>query len=197
MIRRALVIPTLCLAASLIRADEPVVHHEYQPPAADYAQGSPDGKYFAATRAEPDAVYVSRTDLDTGILVVTNEIAPGKTHYVRHDFPRLCAQLQWSPDSRYLVMTTVSAGGHSPWHFKAYVYSVSDGTLRYMDDVIGLIVSPDFKFVGAHTVQMGVGLSGADGVDFDHPKPLDVDLDKKSASMKTEGIRKEDILSGN
>jgi hypothetical protein len=53
-----------------------------------------------------------------------------------------------------------------------------------MDDVIGLVVSPNFTFVGPHTVQMGVGGFGSDGVDFEHPKQIEIDLDQKSRAMK-------------
>jgi len=86
-------------------------------------------------------------------------------------------------------MTTVSAGGHSPWHFCAYVYSVADGTLRYMDDSVGLVVAPDFKFVGSHEVTMKIGPGGPDGIDFDHPKPVPVDLDKIIGRMEKQSGR--------
>jgi len=132
---------------------------------------------------------------DTGrLLVVKHKGSRNKDTYVRYNIPRLIAHIEWSPDSRFLVMTTVSAGGHSPWHFKAYVYGVEDGSLRYMDDVIGLVVAADFEFVGPHTAAMKIAGEGGPGVDFENPKLMTVDLTKQIAQMPQEAGKDEGIL---
>ncbi len=144
---------------------------------------------MAATRIIPDDIYIWNTDQDGGRLMVIAMTATGKSEsYVSYDLPRLVAQCSWSPDSRYLVLTTVSAGGHSPWHFNSYVYSVADKSLRYMDDVVGLVGAADFKFVDPHTVSMKV--VGPD-MDTDNPKPHDIDLDQAVKKMKAVGGKKE------
>jgi hypothetical protein len=181
---RVLVLLTLAvmLAASSLRAQE------YQPPAQQmWSENSPDHKFEATQRIMPDPDRLWDTDSDTARLFVRSLTGSNAGSHVAYDLPRLIAQIMWSPDSRYLVMTTVSAGGHSPWHFNAYVYSVADDSLRDMDDVIGLVVAPDIKFAGPHTVIMKTGPMGSGGVDFEHPKSVAVDLDKSVGRMKAEG----------
>jgi hypothetical protein len=86
---------------------------------------SPDGNYLAATDTQPDQVAIWRDDLTHGVLVVAlmergsqsdpNPDSPNLVvSYVRYDIPRVSAQLGWSPDSQYLVMTTTDSNGHSP-----------------------------------------------------------------------------------
>ena len=57
-------------------------------------------------------------------------------------------RMKWSPNSRYLVFTTSNARGHSPWHFPAFIYSVTDHSLRSIDKEtnLGLVVNPSFTF---------------------------------------------------
>lgn len=155
---------------------------------------SPDRLYMAATRIIPDDVVIWRTDLDTGRLVVVRLISgpepndPNDDTYVRYDIRRLIAHIEWSPDSKFLVMTTVSAGGHSPWHFESYVYCLNDTSLRKMDDVIGPVLDARFEFVGPHSVKMKVSGPYAGP---DNPISVTVDLMKKAPLMKKQGGRKE------
>jgi hypothetical protein len=166
---------------------------DYQPPAQQtWSERSPDGRFEATQRIMPDPDRLWDRDMDTARLVVRTMNGT----YVAFHIPRLMAQIKWSPDSRYIVMTTVSAGGHSPWHFCAFVYSVTDGTLRYMDDSIGLVVAPDFKFVGSHEVAMKIGTDGSDGVDFEHPKSVMIDLDKTVARMEKQSGRSQGNIGG-
>ena len=120
---------------------------------------SPDHAFFAAVRSIPEPDYIWRRDLDGFRLVVlcrksANELGDV---YFRGDVPaREVAKFQWSPDSKFLVLTTVSSGGHSPWNFKTFVFSVSDKSLRSMDDLVGPITSADFQFEPPSTAVMQV-----------------------------------------
>ena len=156
---------------------------QYEPPALDkWSSKSPDGLYLASTRIVPKED--GRTDLDTGrLLVVRLSGAGNKATSVSYNIPRLFAEIEWSPNSKFIVMTTVSAGGHSPWHFKSYVYCVEDNTLRYMDDVIGLVVAAKFEFVGPHTVAMKIPGPGGPEVDFENPQIKMVDLTQQAPQM--------------
>jgi hypothetical protein len=110
---------------------------------------SPDKKHFAATRRTPDDEYIWKPDLDYTRLVIFTLKRGDELEriYARREIGgRLVAQLRWSPDSKYLVITTTSSGGHSPYHFKAYVFCVADRSLRYMDDVTDTVLAPDFSF---------------------------------------------------
>ena len=166
-----------------------------EPPVPDaWHSNSPDGLFLAAIRRIPDEVLVWRLDLDTTrLMVVRTDTDPHKEPYVSYDIPRLIDHIAWSPDSKFLVMTTYSAGGHSPWHDMSYVYCVDDKSLRYMDDIIGLVVDDKFKFVGPHTVAMKIpGPSRPEmEIDFEHPKLVVVDLVKQTQSMKKQGGMKE------
>ena len=113
---------------------------------------------------------------------------PHEETFVSYALPRLIDHIAWSPDSRFMVMTTYSAGGHSPWHDESYVYCVNDQSLREMDDVIGLVVDANFEFVGPHTVKMKIA---GPGPDSDHAVSVTVDLMKKAPLMKKQGGRKE------
>ena len=141
---------------------------------------SPDGSYLAATRRIPDKKYVWKDDLD-GFRLVVFPLKPGPDHntgnlYFSQDFPgRIPVHIQWSPDSHFIALTTTSAGGHSPWHYMTYVFSVAHRRVVSADETIGPVVSPEFSFKAPHTVVLGVGKSGAEGIEFEHPAKTDVD----------------------
>jgi hypothetical protein len=146
---------------------------------------SPDQKWFAAVRKFPDTALFWREDLDhTRLIVLEHGPSPDQAGYISFDFPRAVDRIEWSPDSRFLVFTTFSPGGHSPWHDKAFVYVVADQSLRYLDDGVGLVLRPDFKFVGAHQVRMALCRAGHAPFDeMDDPNWATVDLEKEYPSL--------------
>ena len=174
----------------------------------DWTGISPNQKHFAALAVRFEESMIWRKDIGIGVLEVVEPSTPnGKLtedpstaqygKYICFEIgDRSGVRAEWSPDSRYLVITTASLGGHSPWHYETYLYCADDCTLRYMDNAVGLVVSPAFKFVGPHTVQMGIGVFGANGVDSDHPKEVDIDLDKQFRAMKKENASSKGSLGG-
>jgi hypothetical protein len=190
--RLAVVLALLGIAAPSRGADLGIV-----PDSGQWQGISPDGKHLAVLAERPDEELLWRTDIDTGLLEIVDvaksgekiPAEPSEGHLGNYHLfelgHRAGIRAEWSPDSRYLVITTTSNGGHSPWHFDSYLYCADNRTLRYMDDVTGLVVRPSFRFTGPHTVRLSVGQSTKDGVDFDHPEQVDVDLDRKSGVMKT------------
>jgi hypothetical protein len=183
------------LLAGTSRAAEPAV----VPDSGRWQGISPDGKHLAVLAEQPDEKLSSRADLDTGLVKIVDISAVGQSSSgaVRgisstcHNFAlgeRAGARAEWSPDSRYFVITTVSNGGHSPWHFESYVYGTADQTLRYMDDAVGLVVRPDFRFDGPHDVRLNIATLASDGVDFDHPKQINFNLDAEFVRMKKTGL---------
>ena len=74
----------------------------------------------------------------------------------RHDLEahggRLVVLAKWSPDSRFCFFTTTSAGGHSPWQFEPYVFSVADRRFRFLGDTLEAVIDPNFKFEPPATV---------------------------------------------
>jgi hypothetical protein len=129
----------------------------------------------------PDKYYIWRDDLDGFRLVVyplkrAKEGNVGDLYFSRDFSGRIPAQIQWSPDSKFIALTTTSSGGHSPWHYTTYVFSVADRRIVCADDTIGSVVSPEFTFKAPHTVVLGVGKSSSEGIDFEHPIKTDIDL---------------------
>jgi len=165
----------------------------------DWEGISPNRKHFAALAVLPDERLIWRKDMGTGILAIVEPATPsGEITDIfdsaqfgsSHSFTmgeRVGVRAEWSPDSRYLVVTTASLGGHSPWHFEAYLYCADDHTLRYMDDIVGLVISPKFRFTGPHTVRLGIN-ADSEEVDWDHPRQVDIDLDQKVRRMKKQEL---------
>lgn len=109
---------------------------------------SPSKAFVARVREVPDEAFAQRRDLDGVRVIILRQGGDGRGgEYARHEIPRrLVSHMAWSPDSRFLVITTTSSGGHSAWHFPAYVFCVADKSLRPLDDVIGNVTSPEFHF---------------------------------------------------
>jgi hypothetical protein len=152
----------------------------------DWQGESPDGKLFASLAIQPYTAMIWRKDFDDTLLEVADVDSTGNyNRYICFEIvDRIGLRALWSPDSRYLVITTASSGGHSPWHAVTYVYAADDRTLHLADDAVGLVISPDLKFTGPHTVELKIGVGDANGIDFEHPKTIEVDLDTKTPAMK-------------
>jgi hypothetical protein len=203
--KHALILLTLFVVIPYVNAaNDPAVVSD----SGDWMGISPNQKHFTSLAVRVVDNMIWRKDIGIGMLEVVEPSTPnGKLtedpttaqygNYICFDIGhRSGARAQWSPDSRYLVITTVSLGGHSPWHYPSYLYCADDRSLRYMDDVIGLVVSQNFTFVGPHTVRMGVGGFGSNGVDFEHPKEIEIDLDQKSHAMRKRNNSTKGSLSG-
>jgi hypothetical protein len=65
----------------------------------------------------------------------------------RVDFgDRRISQIEWTPDSKFLLFTTVNSGGHAPSYTPAFLFCVADNTFRHVDPAIGSIVAGQFRF---------------------------------------------------
>lgn len=64
---------------------------------------------------------------------------------------------EWTLDGRFFVFNTNSSGGHQPWHFATYFYSVSANKIYSVDAIAGAITS-DFALLGntLSATRMGV-----------------------------------------
>jgi dipeptidyl aminopeptidase/acylaminoacyl peptidase len=114
----------------------------------DWRGPSPDDSLFAVTRVIPDPVYIQRHDRDSVAVGVFHLVeGEGLAVVARHDFQgRLITHIEWSPDSKFLLFTTVSSGGHSPWHAAAFLFCAADNSFRDVDAAIGDVMSPKFRF---------------------------------------------------
>lgn len=119
-----------------------------------WSEASPNKTLFAIERRIPDPSEPSRLDLD-GFAVFLCSTRPGPGSVVtpssviaQHNFPgRLVSQIRWSPDSQFLLFSTASSGGHSPWHFKTFVFCAADKSFRDVESAAGGSVgAPEFRF---------------------------------------------------
>jgi hypothetical protein len=148
-----------------------------------WTAASPDKKFFAATRVVPDSQFVYRRDLDGLRLVIYSGTDSPMEIYASLDLQHyVVAHLAWSPDSQFLVFTTASSGGHSPWHSPAFVFSVADKSFRRMDEAIGSVLSPGkFRFEAPDIAVMGV--QDARDNDLFHIRWTKVPLSQKVSQM--------------
>jgi hypothetical protein len=113
----------------------------------DRYDSSPDQLLFAATRLIPDRVYIHRHNLDSVAVAIFRMGGQGLTVVARHDFQgRIITQIEWSPDSKFLLFTTADSSGHSPWHAAAFLFCATDNSFRDVDAAIGNVTSPKFRF---------------------------------------------------
>jgi hypothetical protein len=140
---------------------------------------SPDGSYSGAMRRMPAIGIPDKSEFDGFRL----EIFPiqekktrkslGELYFAFDEEGRVPAKVKWTADSKFLVFTTVSSGGHSPWHFTTCVFSVSDKKIVCLDDVIGPVVDSDFKLEGPHTGTFKIDDQFPRG---ENPEPLKLDI---------------------
>lgn len=154
---------------------------------------SPDGNYSGAMRRMPAIGIPDKSEFDglrLEIFPIQEKIPPkslGKRYFAFDEEGRVAAKVKWTADSRFLVFTTVSSGGHSPWHFTTYVFSVSDKKIVCLDDVIGPVVDSDFKLEGPHTGTFKIDDQFPRG---QHPEPLKLDISLLFSGDQKEKIEK-------
>jgi hypothetical protein len=72
-----------------------------------------------------------------------------------HELTRdVACNAQWSHDGKFLAITATSGGGHSPWHYWLYVFSLDAREIReYREpDKAPVIVSAEMFFQPPHTL---------------------------------------------
>jgi hypothetical protein len=142
---------------------------------------SPDKKLLAVERRIPDATAPSRLDLDGfTVFVCSSKDGIQRDVIAQHTFPgRVVSQMRWSPDSQFLLFTTASSGGHSPWHFKTYVYCVADKSFRDVESAAGgSIGAAEFRFEPPDVAVLQLHQP-----DSDTTKPIKIALGKAMQHM--------------
>jgi hypothetical protein len=116
---------------------------------------SPDNKLFAVERRVPHPREPSRLDMDSFVVFICTRLAHSSFEVAgqgpviaQHTFAdRIVSQIGWSPDSKFLLFTTASSGGHSPWHFRTFAFSVADKSFRDVETVLGApVAAGEFRF---------------------------------------------------
>jgi hypothetical protein len=89
---------------------------------------------------------------------------------------RYVYKARWSPDSRFLIFSTLNSGGHSFWHTTTYFFDSKTQKFYELDRFIGLVIEPDFNVSKPDIVETKVSNPKL-GVDGD-PIPRRVSLAK-------------------
>jgi hypothetical protein len=122
---------------------------------------APNDELQVVTWPIPDSKHVSRFER-YGFCIAILPVSFGPEEHViaRYDFPgSRISYIKWSPDSKFLLFTTASSGGHSPWHSRTFVFCMADKSFRDVESSVGSVVSPKFHFeppdVAVMTVRKG------------------------------------------
>jgi len=83
---------------------------------------------------------------------------------------------KWSPDSQFFVYSMMSSGGHSPWSFPIWVYSVKKNQFASFSDMINgsPTVSGQFSISAPHSMTASTWKQPGD---LDDKVPVNVDLE--------------------
>jgi len=112
---------------------------------ADVRQySSPDGQLRARigfSKNSPTATPESRVTITAGAKVVFERSYESEDG--EHGFG--VERAAWTPDSRFLVFSLSSSGGHQAWHFPTDFWCRADARVRRLDDYIGPITSAEFS----------------------------------------------------
>jgi membrane-bound inhibitor of C-type lysozyme len=184
----------LALFAPLIAFAQANAASEEQESAGVWRSESPDGRYCCVIRRMPSNERIWDSSFDNSRLMIfpfadrKKDASLGELYFAFDEQGRLPAEVKWTADSKFFVFTTVSSGGHSPWHFTTYAFSVSDKKIVCVDDVIGPVVASDFKLEGAHTGTFKIDKKFPRG---EHPEPLKLDISLLFSENPKEKIEQE------
>jgi hypothetical protein len=94
--------------------------------------------------------------------------------------------IQWSKDGKFLIFSTSSSGGHSPWNFKTYAFSTDKDSFLSIDDTISPITSPNFTFIDTSHIEVDALKSPSSSTDDSEKRVIDLEtLPWEHQRMKT------------
>jgi hypothetical protein len=80
-----------------------------------------------------------------------------------HNHGEGVAHAEWTADGRIFVFNTFSSGGHQPWHWFTYIYSVRTNKFYSVDSRVRAITS-DFKLSGDTLLTNRLAAAGGNDV---------------------------------
>lgn len=84
--------------------------------------------------------------------------------------------IAWSPDRKFLVFSTSSSGGHSPWNHRTYVFSTERWAFQCLDEAVAPVTSTEFSFPDA--THLEVEALPAPSAEVDETSRRVIDLEK-------------------
>jgi hypothetical protein len=67
---------------------------------------------------------------------------------------RYVLKAEWSPDSAFFVFSSFSAGAHSSWNYRTFVYSLALNRFISIDELVRPVVDPNFKIISPHNLEV-------------------------------------------
>jgi dipeptidyl aminopeptidase/acylaminoacyl peptidase len=122
---------------------------------------SPDGSFIAVISSteeqspENTVTIVSKEKGSQAEFPMTSQGGGNGRHVLKSE---------WSPDSKFFVFSTFSAGAHSSWNFKTFVYSVDANKFVSVDEKVRPVTDERFQLISPHTLQ--VETLNPSGIDF-------------------------------
>jgi hypothetical protein len=148
---------------------------------------APNGNWLAAWRRVPDDECIWNHEID-GSKVVVCSLKQDMIEDAVFSYSlggRTIGKFAWCPNSRFLVYSTSSSGGHSPWHFNTFVWDTKDHTIRSVDSLSHSVIDPKFSFKGEDTLI--VFTLKPDAPDFSTHNTVELPLPQSISKMKVTG----------
>ena len=93
--------------------------------------------------------------------------------------------MKWTPDSRFLVFTTTSSGGHSPWHFPAYAFCSDEKEFCDLEPALKEpVTSAEFSVIATDQLSISVRDETADNKDEMGSRKVTISLSNIAAQMR-------------
>lgn len=139
---------------------------------------SPDKKTIAAVLAV-DPSLNDTPDMESNVVIRSSAGgAPSSKDYSSPGGANgyYVLNAKWSPDSQFFVYSMMSSGGHSPWSFPIWVYSVKKNQFASFSGMINgaPTVSGTFTISKPHTLNASTWKQPGD---LDDKVPVSVDLE--------------------
>ena len=118
------------------------------------AAESPFDHPVASRKAELKALF-TKTDYpemkrEGTKLTITDR--DGRTLF-KHELGDIACDAEWTHDNKFLVITAQNGGGHQPWRYSLYVFSLDASEIRQLQEPQKEpVVSADMFFQPPHTV---------------------------------------------
>ena len=64
--------------------------------------------------------------------------------------------IKWTPDSKFLIYTTYSSGGHQPWAYPSYFYNVKDNSFLCFCDYFPAVAESTIKVTKPDIVTISI-----------------------------------------
>lgn len=115
---------------------------------------SPDKKYkvvvepFLFNKSSAEENYIKIYGSNNKVIAEKDFRSKTKKHGY------IIQQIQWTPDSKFLIFSGYSSGGHQPWNSPTYFFSTSNQKFYSLDSIIGPVLDAEFEINSASRIKI-------------------------------------------